>query len=324
MTAVPAGARERQTSPCKPEAEWPHAARREGAIWPGYRSLYQLHPGHLQHACSACDWIDQILVLPIDQVEGGDVIPPDTIVRVIHRLLLPVDFHIAFVVRTVFGVVDLQIVEAVQLIRRHPHVALPDRLEFDVRPAAADDDPQVTVRDQRPGAGEEPHRRVPVHGNPQTGLVILRHGLLLDGTAGSAALRYRAFNSSPAVIRPQLAMGVETLLIFPILDLGFAARSFDEDQHVQRHALSLQEVGHDAGDHHLLGAVQEGDIAARHVQDEVAFLVQVGVHLVQSALDVRSGANPHLHAVSEWHTYGPADGSVRNGQSGSGAWAPWR
>src|ERR1039457_6021041 len=104
-------------------------------------------------------------------------------------------------VGTVFGVVDMRIVEAVQLLRRHPHVALPDRLEFYVGPAAADDDPQVPVRDQRPGAGEEPHRRVPVDGNPQTGLVILRHGLLLSGTAGSPALRIRATNSSPAVIR---------------------------------------------------------------------------------------------------------------------------
>src|SRR5450759_3451719 len=131
--------------------------------------------------------------LPIDQVEGGDVIPPDTIVRIIHRLLLPVDFHIALVVGTVFGVVDMRIVEAAQLFRRHPHVALPDRLEFDVGPAAADDDAEVPVRDQRPGAGEKPHRRVPVNRNPQTGLVILRHGLLLDGTAGSPAFRYRAF-----------------------------------------------------------------------------------------------------------------------------------
>src|ERR1017187_9684634 len=49
-----------------------------------------------------------------------------------HRLLLPVDFHIALVVGTVFGVVDMRIVEAVQLLRRHPHVALPDRLELDV------------------------------------------------------------------------------------------------------------------------------------------------------------------------------------------------
>src|SRR5664279_153918 len=130
--------------------------------------------------------------------------------------------------------------------------------------------------------------------------------------------------ASPGAIGPQLATKVEVLLIFPVLDLGFAARSLDEDQHVQRHALSLPEVGHDAGDHHLLGAVQEGDIAARHVQDEVAFLVQVGMHLIQSALDVRRGANPHLHAVSERHTYGPADGSVRNGQSGSKAWALWR
>ena len=45
--------------------------------------------------------------------------------------------------------------------------------------------------------------------------------------------------------------------------------------------------------------------------------------LIQSALDVRGGANPHIHAVSERHTYGPADGSARNGQSGSGAWALW-
>src|ERR1039457_193931 len=173
--------------PSKPEAEWPQAARREGAIWPGYRSSYQLHPRHVQHPCSARDWIDQILLLPIDQVEGGDVIPADPIVRIVNRLLLPVDFHIALVVGTVFGVVDMRIVEAVQLFRWHPHVALPDRLELDVGPAAADDDSQVPVGDQRPGAGEKPHRRVSVHGNSQTGLVILRHGLLLDGTAGSPA-----------------------------------------------------------------------------------------------------------------------------------------
>src|SRR5450759_4357598 len=172
------------------------SARREGAIWPGYRNSYQLHPGHLQHRCSARDWIDQILLLPIDQVEGGDVIPPDTILRIVHRLLLPVDFHIALVVGTVFGVVDMRIVEAVQLLRRHPHVALPDRLELDVGAAAADDAPQVPVRDQRPGAGEEPHRRVPAHGNPQTGLVILRHERLLDGVEDSPALRIRAVASS--------------------------------------------------------------------------------------------------------------------------------
>src|ERR1039457_462830 len=130
-------------------------------------------------------------------------------------------------------------------------------------------------------------------------------------------------NPSPGAPRPQLAMGVEMLLIFPVLDLGFAARSLAEDQHVQRHALSLDEIGHDAGDHHLLSAVQEGDIASRHVQDEVAFLVQVGMHLIQSAFDVRRGANPHLHAVSERHTWGPADGSARNGQSGSGASPVW-
>src|SRR5664280_3253343 len=177
-----------QALPSNPEADWPQAARREGAIWPGYRSSYQLHPGHLQHPCAACDWIDQVLLLPIDQVEGGDVIPPDTIVCIVHRLLLPVDFHIALVVGTVFGVIDMRIVEAVQLLRRHPHVALPDGLEFDVGPAAADDDPQVPVRYQRPGAGEEPHSRVPVYGNPQTGLVVLRHDLLLDGMAGSSAL----------------------------------------------------------------------------------------------------------------------------------------
>src|ERR1035438_3272822 len=134
--------------------------------------------------------------------------------------------------------------------------------------------------------------------------------------------RHPEGNSSPVAIGPQRTIEVEVLLIFPVVDLGFAARSLGEYQHVQRHALSLQEVGHDAGDHHLLGTVQEGDIAARHVQDEVAFLVQVGMHLIQSALDVRRGANPHLHAVSERHTYGPADGSVRNGQSGSKAWAP--
>src|ERR1039458_3036875 len=101
-----------QALPSKPEAEWPQAARREGAIWPGERNSYQLHPGHLQHRCSARNWIDQTLLLPIDQVEGGDVIPPDTIVRIVHRLLLPVDFHIALVVGTVFGVVDMPIVEA--------------------------------------------------------------------------------------------------------------------------------------------------------------------------------------------------------------------
>src|ERR1039457_57132 len=128
--------------------------------------------------------------------------------------------------------------------------------------------------------------------------------------------------SSPVAIGPQLAIEVEVLLIFPVLDLGFAARSLDEDQHVQRHALSLEEIGHDAGDHYLLGAVQERDIAARHIQDEVVFLVQVGVHLIQSALDVRGGANPHIHAVSKRHTYGPADGSARNGQRGSEAWPP--
>src|ERR1017187_6809269 len=149
MTAVPAGARLRQTSPSKPEAEWPQAARREGAIWPGYRSSYQLHPGHLQHLGSARDWIDQILLLLIDQVEGGDVIPADTIVRLIHRLLLPVDFHIALVVGTVLAVVNMRIVEAVQLFRRHSHVALPDRLELDVGPAAADDDPQVPRSEER-------------------------------------------------------------------------------------------------------------------------------------------------------------------------------
>src|SRR5664280_484911 len=184
-----------QTAQVKPPGNGAVYAKRR-AIWPGYRSLYQLHPGHLQHACSACDWINQILVLPIDEVEGGDVIPADPVVRIAHRLLLPVDFHIALVVGTVFGVVDMRIVEAVQLFSRHPHVALPDRLEFDVGPAAADDDPQVPIRDQRPGAGEEPHRRVPVYGNPQTGLIVMRHELLLDGTAGSPAFRYRAFDNS--------------------------------------------------------------------------------------------------------------------------------
>src|ERR1019366_8597954 len=102
------------------------------------------------------------------------------------------------VVGTVFGVVDMRIVEAVQLFRRHPHVALPDRLELDVGPAAADDDPQVTVRDQRPGAGEEPHRRVPVHGNPQTGLVVLRHGLLLRWYGRTA----RDFGTGHSTPRP--------------------------------------------------------------------------------------------------------------------------
>src|ERR1035437_473774 len=130
--------------------------------------------------------------------------------------------------------------------------------------------------------------------------------------------------ASPDAIGPQLATKVEVLLIFPVLDLGFAARSLAKDQHVQRHALSLEEVGHEAGDDHLLGAVQERDIAARHIQDEVVFLVQVGVHMIQSTLDVRGGADPHIHAVSERHTYGPPDGSARNGQSGSGAWALWR
>src|ERR1039457_4520976 len=72
-------------------------------------------------------------------------------------------------------------------------------------------------------------------------------------------------NPSPVAMGPQLATKVEVLLIFPVLDLGFAARSLAEDQHVQRHALSLDEVGHDAGDHHLLGAVQESHIAARHI-----------------------------------------------------------
>src|ERR1017187_7237705 len=201
MTAVPAGA------PIEADFSLQTGggivpARREGAIWPGYRRSYQLHPGHLQHRCSARDWIDQILLLPIDQVEGGDVIPPDTIVRIVHRFLLPVDFHSALVVGTVFGVVDMRIVEAVQFLRRYPHVALPDRLEFDVGPAAADEDPQVPVRDQRPGAGEEPHRRVPVYGNPQTGLVILRHGLHLDGMAGSPALRIRAFAGRQFLARP--------------------------------------------------------------------------------------------------------------------------
>src|ERR1035441_5993374 len=163
------------------------AARREGAIWPGYRNSYQLHPGHLQHGCSARDWIDQILLLPIDQVEGRVVISSDTIVRIIHRLLLPVVFPIALVVGTVFGVVDMRIVEAIQLFRRHPHVALPDRLELDVRPAAADDDPLVPARDQRPGAGEEPHRGVPVYGNSQTGLVITRRHTPVTGHRSGSA-----------------------------------------------------------------------------------------------------------------------------------------
>src|SRR5450756_457252 len=193
MVAAPAGARIDADFSLQTGGGMALSARREGAIWPGYRNSYQLHPGHLQHRCSARDWIDQILLLPIDQVEGRDVIPPNTIVRIIHRLLLPVDFHIALVVGTVFGVVDMRIVEAVQLFRRHSHVALPDRLEFDVGPAATDDDPQVPVGDQRPGTGEKPHRQVPVDGNPQTGLVILRHGLLLNGTAGISALRIRAF-----------------------------------------------------------------------------------------------------------------------------------
>src|ERR1017187_8047632 len=192
MTAVPAGA------PIEADFSLQTGggivpARREGAIGPVYRRSYQLHPGHLQHRCSARDWIDQILLLPIDQIEGGDVIPADPIVRIVNRLLLPVDFHIALIVGTVLGVVDMRIVEAVQLFRWHPHVALPYRLELDVGPAAADDDPQVPVGDQRPGAGEEPHRGVPVYGNPQTGSVILGHDLLLDGTAGSPAFRYRAF-----------------------------------------------------------------------------------------------------------------------------------
>src|ERR1035441_3332540 len=174
MVAAPAGASIDADLLIQTGGGRAQATARAGAIWPRYRNSYQLYPGHLQHRCSARDWIDQILLLPIDQVEGGDVIPPDTIVRIVHRLLLPVDFHIALVVGTVFGVVDMRIVEAVQLFGRHPHVALPDSLEFDVGPAAADDDPQVPVGDQRPGAGEEPHRRVPVHGNPQTGSVITR------------------------------------------------------------------------------------------------------------------------------------------------------
>src|ERR1035437_7843380 len=147
MVAAPAGAPIKADLLIQTVEGRAQAARREGAIWPGYRSSYQLHPGHLQHLGSARDWIDQILLLLIDQVEGGDVIPADTIVRIIHRLLLPVEFHIALVVGTVLAVVNMRIVEAVQLLRRHPHVALPDRLEFDVGPAAADDDPQVPVRD---------------------------------------------------------------------------------------------------------------------------------------------------------------------------------
>src|ERR1017187_3821996 len=139
MVAAPAGAPIKADLLIQTVEGRAQAARREGAIWPGYRSSYQLHPGHLQDLGSACDWIDQVLLLPIDQVEGGDVIPPDTIVRVVHRLLLPVDLHIALVVGTVFGVVDMRIVEAVHLFGRHSHVALPDRLEFDVGPAAADD-----------------------------------------------------------------------------------------------------------------------------------------------------------------------------------------
>src|ERR1017187_6515773 len=120
MVATPAGAPIKADLLIQTVEGRAQAARREGAIWPGYRSSYQLHPGHLQHLGSAGDWIDQILLLPIDQVEGGDVIPPDTIVRIVHRLLLPVDFHIALVVGTVLGVVDMRIVEAVQLLRRHP------------------------------------------------------------------------------------------------------------------------------------------------------------------------------------------------------------
>src|ERR1017187_8054927 len=201
MVAAPAGASIDADLLIQTGGGRAQATGRAGAIWPRYRNSYQLYPGHLQHRCSARDWIDQILLLPIDQVEGGDVIPADTVVRVVHRLLLPVDFHIALVVGTVFGVVDVRIVEAVQLFGRHPHVALPDRLEFDVGPAAADDDPQVPVRDQRPGASEEPHRRVPVYGNPQTGLVVLRHGLLLDGMAGSPALRFRAFAARQLLAR---------------------------------------------------------------------------------------------------------------------------
>src|ERR1035441_1614275 len=102
MTAAPAGAPIKADFAVQAGGGMALAARREGAIWPWYRNSYQLHPGHLQHPCSASDWIDQILLLPIDQVEGRDVIPADTIVRIIHRLLLPVDFHIALVVGTVF------------------------------------------------------------------------------------------------------------------------------------------------------------------------------------------------------------------------------
>ena len=46
---------------------------------------------------------------------------------------------------------------------------------------------QVPVGDQRPGAGKEPHCRIPVYGNPQTGLIVMRHELLLDGVADSPA-----------------------------------------------------------------------------------------------------------------------------------------
>jgi hypothetical protein len=35
--------------------------------------------------------------------------------------------------------------------------------------------------------------------------------------------------ASPGAIGPQLATKVEVLLIFPVLDLGFAARSLAED-----------------------------------------------------------------------------------------------
>src|SRR5450759_4977065 len=108
MVAAPAGARIDADFSLQTGGGMALSARRERAIWPGYRNSYQLYPGHLQHRCSARDWIDQILRLPIDQVEGGDVIPADTIVRIVHRLLLPVDFHICILVGTVFGVVDMR------------------------------------------------------------------------------------------------------------------------------------------------------------------------------------------------------------------------
>src|ERR1035441_10877762 len=64
MTAAPAGAPIKADFAVQAGGGMALAARREGAIWPWYRNSYQLHPGHLQHPCSASDWIDQILLLP--------------------------------------------------------------------------------------------------------------------------------------------------------------------------------------------------------------------------------------------------------------------